>query len=791
MTTPCTAQQALEPTADPAWVLEQKGFDPLRDSSRESRFAISNGFLGVRGGRTVDRLPGMGVAPRTYVAGLFDVVGADQPLSALVPAPDWLKIEISLRSQGHDAAIEDASFHCRTLDFRRGVLVTESHVDGAPGLAVRVRVLRMVSMRCRSLGMQIIQADVVTGSLDATLVASSEGLEFGLVAERLEQELCVWHTNTTGKRLAMAATATLRVDGQLVTAKPIGPLTWSWTWTTQPGQVVQFERMVAVARGDELTGNTAKQAQDHLAAGQALGWAANLGSHELDWAERWRESDVVIGGDPAAQHALRFALYHLNGAANPHDEHVSIAARALTGPDYHGHVFWDTEIFALPFYTLTWPEAARALLMYRFNTLPGARAKAAHAGWRGAMYAWESADTGVETCPEHAIGPDRRIVAILCGAQELHISADVAYAVWHYWQTTGDDRFLCDAGAEILLETARFWASRAQPGADGRHHIKGVIGPDEYHETIDDNAFTNVMARWNIRRGLAVAALLRERWPQRWASLSSELGLGGVELGQWTDVAETLVTGFDPQTGLFEQFAGFFKLETIDLADYAGRSVPMDVVLGRERTQTAQVIKQADVVALLALLPEEFADGAAAANFAYYEPRCSHGSSLSAAMHGVAAARLGNTDLAMRFFRQTSATDLADTHAAIDGGVHIAALGGLWMIAVLGFAGLDMDAAGLSFDPKLPEGWHSLAFTVQWQGRHVRISIEDAGQTLIATLTRGDAMAIRVDGETYRLRTEARLVVECEGGDSPAAPPAVTVRRAAPRWRAGPGHIPL
>ena len=262
-------------------------------------------------------------------------------------------------------------------------------------------------------------------------------------------------------------------------------------------------------------------------------------------------------------------------------------------------------------------------------------------------------------------------------------------------------------------------------------------------------------------------------------------------MGQWTDVAETLVTGLDPQTGLFEQFAGFFKLETIDLADYAGRSVPMDVVLGRERTQTAQVIKQADVVALLALLPEEFADGAAAANFAYYEPRCSHGSSLSAAMHGVAAARLGNTDLAMRFFRQTSATDLADTHAAIDGGVHIAALGGLWMIAVLGFAGLDMDAAGLSFDPKLPEGWHSLAFTVQWQGRHVRISIEDAGQTLIATLTRGDAMAIRVDGETYRLRTEVRLVVECEGGDSPAAPPVVTVRRAAPRWRAGPGHIPL
>ena len=209
---------------------------------------------------------------------------------------------------------------------------------------------------------------------------------------------------------------------------------------------------------------------------------------------------------------------------------MSIAARALTGADYHGHVFWDTEIFLLPFYTLTWPEAARALLMYRFHTLAGARAKARRMGWRGAMYAWESADTGAETCPEHAIGPDRRIVDILCGTQEQHISADVAYAVWHYWEATGDDVFLRDAGAEILLETARFWASRAQPEADGQHHIRGVIGPDEYHETIDDNAFTNVMARWNIRRGLAVAALLRQQWPERWTSLSSAIGLDDAEM---------------------------------------------------------------------------------------------------------------------------------------------------------------------------------------------------------------------------------------------------------------------
>ena len=198
-------------------------------------------------------------------------------------------------------------------------------------------------------------------------------------------------------------------------------------------------------------------------------------------------------------------------------------------------MFWDTEIYLLPFYTLTWPEAARALLMYRFHTLDGARAKAAGMGWRGALYAWESADTGAEATPEQVIGPDRQVVDVLCGKQEQHISADVAYAVWQYWQATGDDEFLLDAGAEILLETGRFWSSRAQQEADGHCHIRGVIGPDEYHEHIDDNAFTNVMARWNIRRALDVAALLRERWPERWASLASRLGVDDAEMQQWLD----------------------------------------------------------------------------------------------------------------------------------------------------------------------------------------------------------------------------------------------------------------
>ena len=505
-------------------------------------------------------------------------------------------------------------------------------------------------------------------------------------------------------------------------------------------------------RSDTEHRDPGPDARGKLATARRTGWRGLVSEHEAAWAGRWRCSDVEIDGDPAAQGALRFALYHLNSAANPADEHVSIAARALTGDGYRGHVFWDTEIYLLPFYSLTWPQAARALLMYRFHTLDAARAKASRLGWRGALYAWESAATGAETTPERAIGPDGQPVDILAGKEEQHVSADIAYAVWQYWLATGDEDFLRDAGAEILLETGRFWASRAQFEADGRRHIRGVIGPDEYHDNIDDNAFTNNMARWNIHRALEAASLLRERWPQTWSLLATRLGLGDAELGEWRAAAERLATGFDARTGLFEQFAGYFGLEEIDLDDYAERTMPMDVVLGPARTRQTQVIKQADVVALLALLPETFVADTGGENFHFYERRCAHGSSLSRVMHGLVAARLGETALALRYFRAAASIDLSDSQGPIGGGVHIADLGGLWLMAVFGFAGVSLRADGLALEPHLPAEWRSLSFRVQWRGRHLQIRIDQAGLGLEATLEAGEPMKLTLGGASHEVR---------------------------------------
>jgi trehalose/maltose hydrolase-like predicted phosphorylase len=753
----------LEPTIEPGWVLSHDGYDLLSESALESRFAFGNGFLGMRAARSVSRGPTwvgwLGYIkwaswPRCYVAGLFDMPNTEPPVPALVPVADWSRVRLLLDGEPLLAREGEVHLAIRRLDMRRGLLLS-SWTHRAPSrVTVTGRELRLLSLADRAVGLQVLEISLDRDGVDVWLEASFALAGLGMEPIRMEQDLGAWRTEGTGKGVAMTGDTTLRLDGDLLAPERPLPLRWIWHWRSAAAQVMQFERLVAVARADTSQDDPAPAAYVALARSRALGWRAVLAAHEAAWAARWIASDVLIEGDDESQQALRFAVYHLTSAANPNDERVSIGARGLTGDAYFGHVFWDTEIYLLPFYTAVWPEAARALLMYRFHTLPGARVKAAHFGFKGALYAWESADTGMETTPERVMGPDGAPIEILTGQMEHHISADIAYAVWQYWRATGDEDFFLRAGAEILLETARFWASRAVVEADGRRHIRRVIGPDEYHENVDDNAFTNVMARWNLARALEAMDLLRARWPERAAALQEKLALDEEELADWRDAIERIVTGLDPATGLYEQFAGFHGLEPLDLAAYAERTVPIDVVIGRERTQRSQVVKQSDVVALIALLPEEFPGAMAQTNFRHYEPRCAHGSSLSAGFHALVAARLGDAKMAMHYLHETASTDLdLDPNSA--GGVRIAGLGALWQTVILGFAGLDLMGDTLAINPRLPPQWRSLSFRVRWRGRSVAIRI--TGENVEAMLTEGEVMEMRIAGATRKLTAGAML----------------------------------
>jgi trehalose/maltose hydrolase-like predicted phosphorylase len=753
----------LEPTQNPGWVLSHEGYDILTESALESRFAFGNGFLGMRAARSVSRGPTwvawLGYSrwaswPRCYVAGLFDVPNIEPPVPALVPIADWSRIRILLDGKPLLAREGEVQTATRKLDLRRGLLFSSWTHRTPTGVTFEGHELRLLSQADRAIGLQLMWLSLDSEGVDVTLEASFAMAGLGMEPKRLEQDLGAWRAESTRKGAAMTGAATLRLGGDVLAPDRPFPLRWAWRWRSVAGQVAEFERLVAVARSDSPDDDPTPQASAALVRNRAVGWRGVLATHEAAWDTRWNISEIRIEGDDETQQALRFAVYHLTSAANPDDDRVSIGARALTGDAYLGHVFWDTEIYLLPFYTAVWPEAARALLMYRFRTLSSARAKAVSLGFTGALYAWESADTGEETTPERVVAADGTPVDILTGKMEHHISADIAYAVWQYWRSTCDNDFFLSFGAEILFETARFWASRAVPEADGKRHIRHVIGPDEYHEDVDDNAFTNVMARWNIARALEAMDLLFARWPEQAVSLRKRLDIRDEELGDWRDAIARIVTGLDPATGVYEQFAGFGALEPIDLSAYAERTVPIDVVIGRERTKRSQAVKQADVVALIALLPEEFPGTMAEANFRYYEPRCAHGSSLSAGMHALVAARLGDATMALRYLHETAATDLdLDPNSA--GGVRIAGLGAMWQAVVRGFAGLDLGGDTLGIDPRLPPQWRSLSFRVFWRGRSVAIRI--AGETVQASLVKGEAMEMRIGRATRHLTAGAQL----------------------------------
>jgi trehalose/maltose hydrolase-like predicted phosphorylase len=728
-------------TEDSDWHLTVSGFEPAREHGVETLLTIANGYAGTRGaleeGSPASRIG-------TYLAGVFDPVHQtpDPPRElsetpCLVRAPDWLGLIFELDGERLTLEHGQVLAHERILDLCQGVMVRRWHHRLPSGRILQLLTFRCLSLSDRHVFLQRAWITLEGRSVRVRLAATLDGRKAeafepcprtGAVGEHENPPaLLDLHTARSGIVLAMAQSCSLSEEGgalpdrQWRTVESRG-VTDGWEWQAEPGHTYVLDRTVAVYTSREVS-DPAAYALKHAPTMHHRGIDQELQEHRARWAERWRAADVRIIGDPVAQRAMRFALYHLMAATHPEDEHVSIGARALSGEAYCGHVFWDTEIYMLPFFIFTWPDAARTLLMYRYHTLDAARAKAADQGYRGALYAWESAASGHEATASTARGPEGKVIPIFTGKRAHHISADIAYALWQYWRATGDHGFFIHSGAEIVLETARFWASRARREPDGHYHIRGVVGPDEYHEQVDDSAYTNTMARFNLELGRESAVWLQQYHPREWQALRERLGLSEDELEDWRGVAEHLVDGHDPRTNYIEEFAGYFGLKDLDLRDYEPRAAAMQVMLGREQTARTQVIKQADVVLLCHLLWERYTPEVIAKNFDYYEPRCDHASSLSPSIHALVAARLGRLELARRYFDQAAAIDLEDDMGNAALGVHVGACGGLWQAIVFGMAGMQLLADGLAFDPHLLPGWQALHFSVQWRGRLLGVSL--------------------------------------------------------------------
>ncbi|WP_299550523.1 glycosyl hydrolase family 65 protein [Seonamhaeicola sp.] len=497
---------------------------------------------------------------------------------------------------------------------------------------------------------------------------------------------------------------------------------------------------------------------EHLKKQSEKGYQLLLQESILNWEEYWENMDIKIDSDNAYdQLAIRFAMYHLLAMAPKHDSRYGIGAKGLSGEGYKGHSFWDTEIFLLPFFTYTHPEIARHLLEYRYHTIEGARKKAKENGYRGAMYPWESAwaDDG-EVTPVWGAADivTGKATKIWSGFIEQHITSDVAFAVWQYYQVTNDEDFMIQYGYEILLDTGIFWSTRLEwDEKKQEYHINNVVGPDEYKEHVNNDAFTNHTARWCMENALKYHDIVKEKHPGLYEVLSTRLNLE-FEMAELKERYDKVYLPQPNEDLVIPQDDTYLSLKEIDLSKYKNQehvgSIFKDFNL--DQVNQIQVSKQASVVMLMYLLEYKFNDAIKKANYQYYEPRTLHDSSLSLSTHAILAADIDNLPLAYDLFESASRIDLGPNMKTSDHGIHAASLGGIWQIIVCGFGGIRMLDGTLRLNPKLPANIKSIEYPIHWHGNPLKITVTTDA---IDIINKGDKpVAIEIYGEKHQIENQ-------------------------------------
>lgn len=709
----------------------------------ETILTIGNGLIGTRG-TLEEGYPGD--QPVTLAAGIFNHK-AGELIPELVALPDWLPLLISIDGETFHMDTGKVLGFERILDLKTGILSRGVLWCSPAGTVVQLQFERFASLADPHLLALAVTVKILTETDSQHTLAVTSALDGTRQNPAIADpdawiDHWAWMEGWTGNEIlhisggtdqsgySVAMRSHLQIEGgeSAVYTDVSAPRlpAHTATATVPSNQPIRIIKLVAVHTTRDGTDPDAHAAST-LNSAIALGYETIKAAHIATWAACWDRFDIRIDGDEVAQRAIRFCTYHILIAVPQHDERTSIGAKTLSGFGYRGHVFWDTELFMVPPMTLCDPTLARGLLMYRYHNLPGARAKAAEAGYEGAMFPWESTDTGEETTPRW-VGTKDNLIRIWTGDNEQHISTDIAYAALQYWRWTGDDDWMAHYGAEIVLDTARFWGSRAEWNAEaGRYELRQQIGPDEYHENIDNSVFTNRMVRWHLEQADALWDWMAHNRPHELAQLRDQLDLTAEGRAHWAEVARKLwIPISEEHGGVFEQFEGFFdRLKPIDLTDYAPRTTNMDVILGHARTQRTRVIKQADVVMLMALLGDELGDrDFLRRNWETYLPTVDHGSSLSPSIHAWVGARLGLIDLAYDLFIYSATLDLEDHKGNVRDGIHAACCGGVWQAVVFGFCGLRLTDAGVETNPQLPAHWRRVQFTVMHRGEPVVIDIK-------------------------------------------------------------------
>jgi kojibiose phosphorylase len=780
------------------WLIEESGFDPDRANFYETLFTVGNGRLGTRGSLEEGHL---GQLSGTFLNGVYDA--HDVPVIDLVNAPDWLDTAVfvdGIRLDPDTCAVVE---HRRALDLRHGLLSRTTVFEDDQGRRTRLATLRCVSMADRRVCVLRVEVTPENHSSEIAIESGIDGDRRNLERLPLYPEGTVFAARTRWEKWARAKhleetarydhgdalylqmrTVDSGVDVGYAAATTFDPqarsravrqrreqITERTVHRGEPGETLRMDKIVAICTSRDAdrpaAGTVHERCRDTLAEHrEAGGFDSVVAQSSAAWEDLWDDCDCEVVGNTRYTRAMRFGIYHLLIAANPDDPTVNIGAKSLSGEGYRGHVFWDTEIFMLPFFILTRPDTARALLGYRHHTLDGARANSREYGTAGARYAWESADTGREECPRFTPDGANRFWT---RDEEIHVSADVAYGIFRYVEATGDTAFLHDVGAEILFETSRFWVDRVEAATDGSgYELRQVMGPDEFHSHVDNNAFTNRLAQWHLTQAVNLHDELKARYPEALEHVTSTIGLQPQERDRWAAVAAGLV-GAERRDDVIEQFTGYFEREDVPVTEWDENNMPRyPKGYHHFNCETTKLLKQPDVVMLMYLLPDEFSAETKRVNFDYYEARTLHKSSLSPSIHAIMGIEVGDTTRAVQYFERSVLVDLTDNQGNTSEGMHIASAGGTWQILVNGFGGLRILGGRMTFTPWLPADWEALRFRLRWRGRPIRVEVDRERVELLLGGPEGGTEEVLVNGKPVQLTAGTPVEVPRNHADADA-----------------------
>jgi len=711
------------------WLIEQKGWARPLQQIREAQFTLGNGLIGSRG--ILEELP-YDANAGTFVAGIFDRVGAKIP--ELVNLPNPVVFRIDVEGEKVDPAAMDIMSHYRALDMRKGLLVRHTRYKSALKKRIDYQSYRFVGMYQKFIGAMVVSIspldEDMTFNVLSTVDTSVCNRGFLTEGRKRHYEVTAIAKGKIGNYTEVQTFEHRHIIGYATCVeiehkgrRKVIP-DKSFVVRVKKGERATFVRYFTIVPSFYVKGDIKKVATKELTRGRNLGVKRLFGAHEREWSEKWKMADIVMEGSDIRQKAVRFNLYHLIISGH-HDDRISIGARTLSGEGYRGHIFWDAETFIYPFFLYTNPRIARSMLMYRYNRLDPARQIAAAKGYKGALFPWESAASGEETTPAWFKDLAGEVLKIETLEEEHHIVADIAYAIHQYVRATGDDAFMVNCGLEMLLETARFWASRViYNKKKKRYEMHHIMGPDEFHSGTNNNTFTSIMARFNMQVAQKWYQWVKKHKPAKLKSLVKKIGFKEAEMKKWREISQKIFLPYSKTKKIYEEFEGYFKLKDVRITQLDQNFMPIVPHQAQPvEDGKTQMIKQADVVMFLYMLYDQFSPAEVKRNFKYYEKRTLHKSSLSPSIYALMAARVGAMEKALNYLTIAAHADLMDVHGNAAEGFHGASGGGVWQAMVMGFGGLDVREDRICFKPILPTLWKSLSYKIMSHGARIAVKV--------------------------------------------------------------------